>query len=129
MVRSALQSVHDDAHDEWPTSAQELAATIRVEVMCDSGPAAHASVSVDSKTGETDNTGIVSLPTAIGTADITVTKERFLPAKARVTVDEPREWPRNNLAESCRGHKRGSDCLGNTDGCPHPGRADACGNA
>src|SRR5262249_39514590 len=92
MARSAFPLFMVMLMMSGPTPAQELAATVRVEVICDSAPVAHASVSVGGKTGDTDTNGIVSLPTALGTADIAVTKEGFLPAKTRVTVDEPREW-------------------------------------
>ena len=65
IVRSALPPFMGMLMTSVPMSAQEVAATIRVEVICDSGPVAHASVPVGSKTGGTDKNGIVSLPTAI----------------------------------------------------------------
>ena len=77
-----------------PAHAQDRPATLRVQVTAESGaPVEGASVSVAAASALTSSTGIATLPVALGTIDILVKKDGFLPAKTRLTVDEAREWP------------------------------------
>ena len=41
---------------------------------------------------ETDRSGITSASLPVGKLDVSITKDGFLPAKASLPIDEPREW-------------------------------------
>jgi iron complex outermembrane receptor protein len=75
-----------------PAIAQDFPATVRVEVTAQSVPIEHASVSVGGRLADTNSSGVVSLPAPLGSVEISVKKEGFLPAKTRVIVGEAREW-------------------------------------
>jgi iron complex outermembrane receptor protein len=77
-----------------PARAQERPATVRVQVTAAGGaPVEGATVSAGPATAVTSAAGAATLPAALGTVDVLVKKDGFLPAKARLTVDEAREWP------------------------------------
>ena len=67
-------------------------ATIRVEVKTDAGPVAGAVVTVNGISLQTDQNGIATTTLPLGKAEVSVSKEGFLPAKASLPVDEAREW-------------------------------------
>jgi iron complex outermembrane receptor protein len=72
--------------------AQDRPATIRVEVTAEGAPVEGAVISVGSATAATGSTGAVTLPAALGTVEILVRKDGFLPAKTKLAVAEAREW-------------------------------------
>jgi len=75
-----------------PSLAQEPHARIRVEVRTGSGPVAGAIVTLSGISIETDRSGIASASLPVGKLDVSMTKDGFLPAKASLPIDDPREW-------------------------------------
>ncbi len=67
-------------------------AMLRVTVQADGAPVAGAEVTVQEVKAQTDRTGIAVVPVALGSAEIKVTKEGFLPGVTSVAVDETREF-------------------------------------
>jgi outer membrane receptor for ferrienterochelin and colicins len=67
-------------------------ATIRVEVKTATGPVAGAAVTVNGISLQTDQNGIATTTLPLGTAEVSVSKEGYLPAKASLPVDEARQW-------------------------------------
>jgi outer membrane receptor for ferrienterochelin and colicins len=76
-----------------PAFAQEATPTIRVEVTSKAGPVDRATVTVAGRTAETDRSGVAVLAVTVGSVEIVVRKEGFLPARARIAIDQVREWP------------------------------------
>jgi outer membrane receptor for ferrienterochelin and colicins len=74
------------------TLAQEPQATIRVEVTANSAAVAGATVTIDGKAIQTDANGVAVAPSALGTVDVKVVKDGFLPATVSMRVTEAREW-------------------------------------
>ena len=73
--------------------AQPPQATVRVEVRSDAGPVPDAEVTVSGHSARTGQDGVAVLPAALGHVDISVTKEKFFPARTSLDVDAAREWP------------------------------------
>lgn len=99
-----------------PAFSQEPRAIIRVEVTADSAPVAGASVILNGVSLETDENGIAAAPSALGTLEVTVTKEGFHDATTSLLVDEPREWqlvvelqPEQELEEEITVHATRTD--------------------
>ncbi len=74
-------------------TAQPPQATVRVEVRSDAGPVPDAEVTVSGHSARTGQDGVAVLPAALGHVDISVTKEKFFPARTSLDVDAAREWP------------------------------------
>ena len=68
-------------------------ASIRVEVRAEAGPVAGAEVIVNGASYKTDVNGIVVVPVAAGTVEITVIKTGFAPASASVQVQASQQQP------------------------------------
>ncbi|MDQ6700358.1 MAG: TonB-dependent receptor, partial [Acidobacteriota bacterium] len=73
--------------------AQPPQATVRVEVRSDAGPVPDAEVTVSGHSARTGQDGVAVLSAALGHVDISVTKEKFFPARTSLDVDAAREWP------------------------------------
>jgi outer membrane receptor for ferrienterochelin and colicins len=73
-------------------SAAQEPATLRIDVTAKGAPVAEAAVSVNGKSAATDAAGLAVVAVPLGRVEIAVKKEGFLPATARLTVDEAREW-------------------------------------
>ena len=67
-------------------------ATIRVEVKTNGGPVAGAVVTLNGISIQTGQSGIAIADAPLGTVEVSVVKEGFLPARASLTVDQAREW-------------------------------------
>ena len=78
------------------SGAQPRGATVRVEVRSNAGPVSDAEVIVGGHRGRTGQDGVAVLPTEPGHVDISVSKERFFPARAsldlELDVNAAREW-------------------------------------
>ena len=72
--------------------AQPPQATVRVEVRSDAGPVPDAEVTVSGHSARTGQDGVAVLPAALGHLDISVTKQKFFPARTSLDVDAAREW-------------------------------------
>ena len=73
--------------------AQPPQAMVRVEVRSDAGPVPDAKVTASGHSARTGQDGVAVLPAALGHVEITVTKEKFFPARTSLDVDAAREWP------------------------------------
>jgi iron complex outermembrane receptor protein len=71
---------------------QAPTATVRVEVRAGSVPVSGAKVTLSGKTQATDINGIALIPAPLGTVEIAVAKEGFLPGNTSLTITEVREW-------------------------------------
>ena len=75
-----------------PARSQEPRATIRVDVRAEGLPVVGANVTVNSIPIVTGRNGIASASVALGTVEITVKKQGFLPGATSLAVNEAREW-------------------------------------
>src|SRR4051812_45175385 len=75
-----------------PAFCQAPTATVRVEVRAGSVLVPGAKVTLSGKTLETDANGIAVMPAPLGTVEIAVAKEGFLPGNTSLTITEAREW-------------------------------------
>jgi iron complex outermembrane receptor protein len=75
-----------------PAFCQAPTATVRVEVRAGSVPVPGAKVTLGGKTLATDANGIALIPAPLGTVEIAVAKEGFLPGNTSLTITEAREW-------------------------------------
>ncbi len=76
-----------------PAFSQASLATVRIEVRtADSAPVAGARVTISGKSLQTDAAGIAVIPAPLGTVEVAVAKEGFLPGTASLAVNEAREW-------------------------------------
>src|SRR5689334_15431445 len=80
------------AFSSFAVFAQDLPATIRVEVTAEGAPVEGAAVSVGTKTVVTDRSGTVSVAAPLGSIEITAEKDGFLPARTQIVVTDVREW-------------------------------------
>jgi outer membrane receptor for ferrienterochelin and colicins len=67
-------------------------ATVRVEVKTNAAPVAGAVVTLNGVSIQTDQNGSATTTLPLGTVEVSIAKEGFLPAKATLSVDEAREW-------------------------------------
>src|SRR5512142_81199 len=73
--------------------AAQPSASVRVTVQEPGGaPVRGATVTVNGSRLRTDASGVAVAPVALGTVEIRVSQEDFLPGTASIRVDEPREW-------------------------------------
>jgi len=75
-----------------PAFCQAPTATVRVEVRAGSVPVPGAKVTLSGKTLATDANGIAVIPAPLGTVEVAVAKEGFLPGNTSLTITEAREW-------------------------------------
>ena len=75
-----------------PALCQAPTATVRVEVRAGSVPVAGAKVTISGKSIRTDANGIAVIPAPLGTVEVAVVKEGFLPGNTSLTITEAREW-------------------------------------
>jgi iron complex outermembrane receptor protein len=66
--------------------------TVLAEVKTDSGPVVDAEVTVGANHANTSEDGVAVLPAKLGTVEITVAKDGFLPVHTSLQVDSDREW-------------------------------------
>ncbi len=75
-----------------PAFSQTPTATVRVEVKAGSAAVPGATVTVRGSSIQTDTTGVAIIPAPLGTIEVSVAKEGFLPGSTPLTISEPREW-------------------------------------
>src|ERR1043165_562305 len=73
----------------WSQQAQP---SIRVEVKSGDVPIQSAEVAVNGHSGRTGSDGVAIVPAPLGRIDITVTKDRYFPARATMDIDSAKEW-------------------------------------
>jgi iron complex outermembrane receptor protein len=72
--------------------AQPPLATIKVEVVSESGPVSGAKVILNSEAVITGPDGTVTAPAPLGTVKIAVSKEGYLPSTSSMQIDAARQW-------------------------------------
>src|SRR5262249_42871357 len=72
--------------------AEERPARIRVEVKANSAPVSGAGVMMNGEAYRSDANGVAILSAPLGLVEVSVTKEGYLPAKASLSIDQPRQW-------------------------------------
>lgn len=76
-----------------PAFSQAPLATVRIEVRtAASAPVAGARVTISGTSVQTDAAGIAVIPAPLGTVEVAVAKEGFLPGTASLAINEAREW-------------------------------------
>jgi outer membrane receptor for ferrienterochelin and colicins len=74
------------------SDAQDVRASLRVEVFSGLTPLAQANVTVNGNLLRTGQDGILPTSVGLGTVQISVTKDGFFPASVSVNIDEVREF-------------------------------------